>query len=130
MLMLMLRMPGLFSQPWPERRAPAPRPSSAASRLLPPFTLPRAQLCAQLEETSVAAGRLAGLVLARLDRLVLAWRQVAAVAFDSESGCLLLDFVDVALGAKLQVQVGRRADQPLAPGAGPPVRPRGCWGRL
>jgi hypothetical protein len=75
----------------------------------------------------VTAGRLAGLVLGRLDRLVLAWRQLAAVAFDSESGCLLLDFVDVQLGAKLQVQVGRRGrphEVPALCGARVPLRAR------
>jgi hypothetical protein len=83
--------------------------------------VPRAQLRARLEELSVAAGRLAGLLLGRLDTLVLAWRQLAAVAFDGESGCLLLEFVDVRLGARLQVQVGAAGAPP--PAAPPPAGP-------
>jgi hypothetical protein len=101
--------------------SPPPLAPAAASRLLAPFTVPRAQLRARLEELSVAAGRLAGLLLGRLDTLVLAWRQLAAVAFDGESGCLLLEFVDVRLGARLQVQVGAAGAPP--PAAPPPAGP-------
>lgn len=87
--------------------APAPPASPpAAGQLLRPFCLPRAQLVAHLEEVSITVGRLASLLLAHMDGLLLAWRQLAGVAFDSGRGCLLLDFLDLGLGLKLQVKVG------------------------
>jgi hypothetical protein len=99
MLMLMLRMPGLFPQPWPERRAPAPAPPPQPRACLRPSPC-RPPSCAR-SWRSCPWRRAAWQAWCwpGWDRLVLAWRLLAAVAFDSESGCLLLDFGSLSEGA-------------------------------